>query len=561
MYNGDILAKTSLLLMTYYLKNLPWRDIFLLIFILVFEVSIHPLGIGPDRRIHDPAVYRLNDPSYLPGDWYAGMAVESGVYTFYSKLIALAHTIHISPELWRLMLYVLCLVVLYYSLIRIGRLFSESFWVVPIVAVFHALLVTVAPPIWLYGPFIQVDGGLAPRSIGIALSFAALFFLLKNARVLPWVLLGIATLIHVSNSFIVFTLFLLAWLGAEWIQNHTLSVGHLSQLFRKTWFAFVFYFVSGGWFVFYVASLTLDKATFTADKFIWTWIYLRAPYMALPDMPEKAWLLFGLHILTIIVGWYILFKQGDETMKRRVNILGLVGVGAVVYFFLFYFFTFMRPWLPGFQFYSIRVVYLAHFVAYLFAAFLIMFACQKGTRRITSKIVVSGIVAGGIIFLLSSFGRDFLERSGKNVSTSLAQIREASKTPAPPTQMTTRYLYLHPEPFLAPPDWYGGAIYLPQVASFKSFGFTEQGLEEWYARLDDVSSGELERTYEEQKKVGRFSPVSIKWSKLYAKLSAKDVTRLAEKYHFNLFLSEKKLAYPFTVVAEDSDFRLYQLRP
>ena len=549
--------------MAHYLKNVPWKwkEIFLLLFLLVFEVSIHALGIGPDRRIHDPAVYRLTDPSYLPGDWYTGMAVASGVYTLYAKLIAFATTLHVSEELWRLTLYVSCLIVLYYSLIRIARLMSESFWVVPLVAVFHALLVTVAPPIWLYGPFIQVDGGLAPRSIGIALSFAALFFLLKNARMLPWILLGVATLIHVSNSLIVFTLFLAAWLGAEWLENHTLSAERVSQLLKRTWFAFASYFVSGGWFAFYAASLNVGKIEFTPEKFIWTWIYLRAPYMALPGMPEKAWLLFGLHIVAIAVGWYVLIKQGDENMKRRVNILGLVGLGAIVYFFLFYFFTFVRPWLPGFQFYSLRVVYLAHFVAYLFAALLIVAVYQKGIRKISPKIIVSGITVGVIMFLFTSFGRDFLERSGKNISVSLAQMEEVHKIPVPPTQATTRYLYLHPEPFLAPPDWYGVPTYLPQVASFKSFGFTKSGLEEWYARLDDVSSGELERVYEEQKIAGRFLPVSIKWSKVYAKLSADEVVRLSGKYHFNLFLAEKKLSYPFTVVAEDGDFRLYQLQP
>ena len=188
-------------------KKLPVSSLIVLGLLLVFEVSIHPLGFGPDRRVHDPAVYRLGDAEYLPGDWYTQMAVDSGVYTFYAKLVNVWHFLPFSEETWRLLLYAASLVVLYYAMIRIARLFSQSALVIPLVALFHAIVILVAPPIWLYGPFVHVDGGLAPRSIAIALSFLALSLLLHNARSLPWIVLGLATLIHVSNSLIIFTLF------------------------------------------------------------------------------------------------------------------------------------------------------------------------------------------------------------------------------------------------------------------------------------------------------------------------------------------------------------------
>ena len=143
-----------------YLRKLSWRHALIFIVLLLFEVSIHPLGFGPDRRVHDPAVYRLGDSNYLSGDWYTQMAVDSGVYVFYAKLVNVWHFLPFYEGTWRLLLYVASLVALYCAMIRIARLFSQSSLVIPIVAIFHAIVVVVAPPIWLYGLFIQIDGGL-----------------------------------------------------------------------------------------------------------------------------------------------------------------------------------------------------------------------------------------------------------------------------------------------------------------------------------------------------------------------------------------------------------------
>jgi hypothetical protein len=285
------------------------------------------------------------------------------------------------------------------------------------VAVFHAIVVVVAPPIWLYGPFIQVDGGLAPRSIGIALSFLALFYLLKNRSILPWALLGIATLVHVSNSLIIFTLFFAAWLCNEWVLDKRLDRGHLLALGKKAGVAVMIYIIAGGWFALYVASRGIGIETeFSDAKFIWTWIYFRAPYMALPLMPWKAWFLFFLHILAIVVGWYLLRTRAEIQNKKALDLLGYVGTGSVVYFFFFYLFAFAWPWLPGFQFYSIRVVYFAHFVAYIFAALLALSFLKDWTKKQKQFIFLLLLIAVTGILSSSLFpGKTFLKRVEKNL--------------------------------------------------------------------------------------------------------------------------------------------------
>lgn len=545
-----------------FFKKIRWQDAISFVLLLILEMSIHPLGIGPDRRIHDPAVYRLADPGYMPGDWYTQMAVESGVYVFYAKLVNVWHFLPFHEETWRLCLYIASLLVIYYVMIRIARLFSQSALVIPVVAVFHAIVVVVAPPIWLYGPFIQVDGGLAPRSIGIAFSFLALYCLLKNKNILPWVFLGIATLIHVSNSLIIFTLFFAAWLSNEWVSSKRLDRGHWFTLGKKAGLAVMIYVVSGGWFALYVASLGSGVETgFSDAKFIWTWIYFRAPYMALPLMPWKAWLLFFLHILALFVGWYLLRTRAEIQNKKALDLLGYVGAGAVLYFFVFYLFAFVWPWLLGFQFYSIRVVYFAHFVAYIFTALLLLPFLKDWTKKQKNRIfLLLLITAASILFVLSDPGRIFFKRVGKNLSTSWVYVtRSDARAPGLSGSATTKYLALHPEPFLAPPNWFGLPLYLPHATSYKTFGFTPKGLEEWYMRMNDVSRGELERIYETQMKSGRFEPVSINWSESYSSLTEEEIRFLAEKYSFRLFLTYKNKSYPFQLVAEDGDYRLYKI--
>jgi hypothetical protein len=554
-------------------QRIPWKTLLLFGVLLLFEFSIHPLTFGPDRRIHDPAVYRLDNPRYLPGDWYTDMATQSGVYTFYAKLVSAWHLLPIHEETWRLFLYLACLAVLYFSMIRIARIFSKSFLVVPIVAVFHAIVVLIAPPIWLYGPFIQIDGGLAPRSIGIALSFLALYFLLKNRGVLPWALLGIATLFHVSNSLIVFTLFFAAWFWSDiWAQKDERDRRYWRSLARKSVLAFMIYMVAGGWFVLYVANLGSvhpNETGFSSAKAIWTWIYFRAPYMALPLMPWKAWLLFLLHAVSIPIAWHFLRKQMAARRKKALDLLGLVGMGAFVYFFIFYLFAFVWPWLPGFQFYSIRVIYFMHFVSYLFVSLLLLSLCRTWWRKSRGqsvrvswhRVAFTVLAIAGISSLyFSAPGTKFLETASGNLLASWLRISDSNnRTIGFPQSTTEKYLFQNPEPFLAPPNWSGSSTYLPSVANFKSFGFTPQGLAEWYDRMNDVSRGALERTYAAQVRSGRSEPVTIDWTSVYATLTPEDVTRLAEKYGLRLFLAYGNRPYPFPVVAEDGRFRLYRV--
>ncbi len=553
-------------MMSVSLKNIRWRNVFLLAGLLIFEVAIHPLDIGPDRRIHDPAVYRLEDENYLPGDWYTQMAVDSRVYTFYAPLVNFGPFLGIPEELWRQFLYLVCLVVLYWSLIKIAGLFSRSPLVVPLVALFHAVLVIVVPPIWLYGPFIQVDGGLAPRSVGIAFSFLALYFLLNQARFLPWLLLGVATLIHVSNSLVTFVLFLAASLVSLWFHMKVADKVQWKKLFQEAINALVFYLLAGGWFALWIAfQASTFVPSLSSEKFIWTWVYFRAPYMALPLVRWEAWAIFGMHIITLFACWYLLRQYFFREKRFSIDLLGFVGSGALLLFFFFYIVTFVFPWLPGFQFYSLRVIYFLHFISYLFAALTVvsgMFFLKERMRiHLFPLILFFAVIILG--WSATSSGQYFFKRSYLNLYYTSVRLKDLHNPIGPPSseEAVGRYIFLHPEPFLAPPDWYGSPAYLPHMASFKTFGFTLKGLEEWYERINDVTGGELEKRYQAQKKSGVFAPVSFQWGEVYPRLTEEQVKNLAKKYHFRLFVTYREEIYSFPVLTEDNRYRLYQVTP
>ncbi|MEK7549637.1 MAG: hypothetical protein AAB519_01495 [Patescibacteria group bacterium] len=550
------------------LQRISWPQVFILGMLLFFEISIHPLGFGPDRRIHDPAVYRLADPVYMSGDWYTKMATESGVYTFYADLVNLGPTLGIPEEGWRLGWYIVSLVATYVALLALARLFFKSPLVVPLIAGLHAALIISAPPIWLYGPFLQIDGGLAPRSIGMALSFVALYFLIKNRRFLPWILLGVATLVHVSNSLIVFSLFFVAWLLYEGFVRFRMKEPHWNKFIQQGLITVGVYIVSGGWFALFIATLGAgQETTFSDVKFIWTWIYLRAPYMALPLMPWRSWVLFALHCIALVSCWYLLWKSRRIEHEERLHLIGLIGVGGIVYFFAFYFFAFIWPWLPAFQFYSIRVIYLTYCIAYLFIALSVVVVYQrlleKSGRFRYGKLAQHALTTVLFFFfffgvlLFTRPGEVFRERAPKNLMATWEYSHEMRMPDS--SSPTVQYLSAHPEPFLAPIHWFGSPKYLPHVASFKTFGFTKPGLEEWFRRMNDLSRGELQSEYKKQLQEGKFHPVVIDWTAYYMSLTPAEVEKLGEEYDFELFLTYQSLVYPFEVVAEDGDYRLYRI--
>lgn len=545
-----------------------WRDLLVVGLLIVIDMSIHALTGGPDRLIHDPAVYRWWDPNYLPGDWYTGISVASRVYTFYAPIVNAYHWLNLPEEFWRLFLYLTSLGLLYYAIIRIGRVFTRSFLVAPLIVLFHAALVAgSAQPIWLYGPFIQIDGGLAPRSIGVAASFLALFFLTKNRLLLASLVLGLATLVHVSNSLIVFSLFLLAWIINSYFQSRSSSGVSWLERARAVGLAVLVYLVAGGWFALYVARANGGvPADFPTEKFIWTWIDLRAPYMDLPSLPLRSWLRLLFHVAVIGAGWWWLKNRVAERTRPALNLLAIIGLGAFGYFLLFYLFAFLTPWLPGFQFYSLRVVYLAYFVAYLFLSLIVLTlarpyltkpsATAVGLVLILLAIAVFGSVpgirsVGGKVERLRVSYYRLLEVSG-------ASVPEKYRS-APPSHATFQYLYRQPEPFLAPPSWENGRYYLPNVASYKSFGFTPSSLAEWYERLNATSRGEIERSYQTQLKNGRFETLNWEWTNQYALLTPEEILSLAERYQFRLFVTYRSVELPFPILAEDDDNRLYQL--
>ncbi|HSX41735.1 MAG TPA: hypothetical protein VLE93_00095 [Candidatus Saccharimonadales bacterium] len=559
------------------IKNWRWLDALLVVALILFDVAVHPLGIGPDRLIHDPAVYRLANSHYLPGDWYTAMAVKSGIYTFYAHLVNFHSFLHLSEELWRQILYLGGLAILYYALIRIARLFTKNILVVPVLVVLHYLLVTgINQPLWLYGPFIQIDGGLAPRTIGIALSFLALFFLLNESLNWMAILLGVATLVHVSNSFIIFSLFLAAWLIRDWL-GHLSFKGWWQRTGRKTAIAVGLYLLFGGWFALWVAHLGSGGATIETQKFIWGWIYVRAPYMALPLAGRYWWVRLWAHALAIVVGWLLVRWKLDDRARKALDTVALIGLGSVGYFYLFDYFAFIKPWLPGFQFYSIRVIYLCYFTAYLFiglsiAVYLdivLKFIRQRLNPQAYLAFLALLIVATTGLIISSPANQTFQLTASTNVQASRYWLLQSAGAQAkdiprkyqvgPPTTALFKYLQSHGQPVLTPPTWNTGAYYISRVVSFKSFGYTPQGMADWLERLNAVTAGVFDQAYAKQKAAGRFEPTNPEWHQLYASLTPEQVLALGQKYQFKLFLSYQDSNYPFPFIVGDGDFKLYQL--
>lgn len=552
-------------------KKQNWRDFFLVIGLIFFDTLIHPLTPGPDRLIHDPAVYRLANSSYMVGDWYTEMAVKSNVYVFYAKLVMFGPSIGIPEELWRMGLYLISLAVLYYALIRIARLFTPNMWVVPILVVLHAFLNTgYNQPPWLYGPFIQIDGGLAPRSIGVALSFLALYFLLRRSLLVVAGLLGLATFIHVSNSFIVFTLFWLVWLIDAVIRRHRNRQGTWGEIVRHGVTTGIVYLCLGGWFALYVA-FSGAKGSLPTEQFIWAWVYFRAPYMALPLGTLAGKAAIALKVSILFLGWYGVRRLIVSSVRAYWDMAGFVGLGAMAYFGFYYVTAFVIPWLPGFQFYSIRIVYFVYWLAFMMMSLLALILAE----RIARKVRMGWLIVGGLAITLlgwgivSHQGRLLTERVPRNSNATKLQLNRLTgvyHTPFRPGEqmyqpdgVLYRYLVDHPEPMLVPINWVKGPFYLPSIVTFKSFGFTEEGLSEWFERMNDLTKGDLVRTYDAQQLAGTWRPFEPNWTEYYGRLTVDDVRLLAAKYHFQLFVAPATHAYPFPVITKDNEYRLYRI--
>lgn len=560
-----------------YAQKLPWKGIFLLSILLLFEVSMHPLGIGPDRRIHDPGVARFLDPHSYPGDWYADAVQASGVYPFYGALIGIGDVIGIGEERWRMFLYIACLVVTYSSLLRIARVFTDNILVIPILVVLHAAAYLYDPPAWLYGPFIHVDGGFAPRSLGVAFSFLAIALALEKKVLAPWIVLGLATLIHVSNSLLIFLLLLFAkaieWIIAIWREES--GVHSIKQKIRnftgRIALAALAYVLSGGWFVLAVAIRDAAAHTnFPAQQFIWIWTYFRAPYMALPEISHSSWLIFFLLIgAGVVSGAFLYFSK--KYFKKPIVFLGSLGGGALLGFGFFYLTSFVYPWLTGFQLYSFRIVYIFYFVAYLFIVVALIsfpsFCVEKLSGRfifLRNKKVFVGMytLILGSIFI---WGIDeykvldkYLERAQNNIVKSYRYLLNPG-FPELESSIQKFLLEHRSEAYLAPPNWYGPPQYTSHVASFKVFGFTQASLPIWYERMDALSYYELSKTYNKQFVTGKFKTTTIDWKEKYDTLSTKEIEVLQKKYKFRYFITTAKAEYPFTVLIREEDQVLYDL--
>lgn len=552
-----------------FLNSILKRDLDFLaaLSLTILDSAVKPLTYGPDRLIHDPAVNRILDPGYLQNDWYTQMATDSGIYYFYARLVGLYKSLGINEEQWRLFLYILFITLLYYSIIKIIRqIVNKPIIPVITIVIIHALFNSgINQPVWLYGPFIHIDGGLAPRTIGMSLSFLGLLFLITSKPYLSAAALGIAALFHPSNSLVLYLIIFGAWTIKSLI--YKASIGKIITVIAQTIVVFI---AAGGWFVLKVALGSWRGADhFSSEKYIWIWTYFRAPYLVLPEVTSYWWRLFVINILFTLFSWASIRNLLLEKNREAYLLVTITGLSAVIYFFAYYYFAFINPWLPGFKLYSIRGIYLLYFASFVnagIAAYCIYemlinklpLIVKLDKYRVISFKIIFTLTAASILSLYSG-GSNLIVNSLENISRSYSTATLV-KAGLPDTEIYNTLSTIS-DPILTPPNFNTYGVYIPTVVSFKSFGFTDSGLIEWYSRINSLVNDELENTYNFQLREGSFKSVSINFQERYSELTNDEVAALSVKYDFKYFLTFSGLQYNFKVISKDRKYTIYEVTP
>lgn len=539
------------------LKNDFQSGYFGLLSLIFFNLLIFlhkPFNIGPDRAIHDPAVNRIIDPTYLTNDWFVNAISDSGVHFFYGKLISLHAYIGIDRFIWEDILYILSLQILIFSFFKITKTLNRNIFLVLILFLVHALAFILIPPQFGYGEFFPIDYGLAPRSLSIPFTFLSISFMLRGSYLWAAFYVGLSTLLHPSNGILSFMLIFLIRIFL--VINEFLKFNSLKSISEILKF-FIIYILSGGFFAFLIALNSIGNSAMDINEFSWAWIYLRAPYLDILDQGLRTYALWIAHFLMLIFFIYKFMKTNNRS--RHQLILILISIISIVFFAIFYISFYFFPSKTIFSLYSFRLIYLFFFSIHLMSAlyvlkkysnFLNYISFQKKFFLDVSVKTISVLLIAINIYIISDFEnlKDSFLKFGSNKLEITSDVHE-------------KLYNLNETVMMDPKLVFSSNFYISSFVSFKNFGFTETSMKEWLKRLNLMCSNSISKEYINQLNKGKFSNSEISWENCFNNKSEQELKEIMSDYRINYLLiknSDDRFSN-IEVVSKNETFKLLRI--
>jgi hypothetical protein len=532
-------------------RTANFKLIVFILFGISLDLIIHPLTHGPDRLIHDPAVNYYLSPS-VNMDWYTSVAVSSHIYLAYSYVIGAGQYLLGCTEKWRAILYVFSLCANYLAIAKISKLLSGGLAVASVLVIIHTAFFQVFGNPWVYGQFLQIDGGLAPRSISNAAGFWGLYLFLANRYHRGAILLGLATFIHPSNTLLIYTLLIISMT----LCSLTHKSWNIKDTIRTSIINTIIYIFCGGWFAFAVYLYTSSTAEISGHFLMWVWLYIRAPYMLYVNNRASDIIL---PFLTCIIscGCYFYLKLLQDTLQfhqhqsKNLQFLFYISILSFLGFFIYQINAYYLYSLTLFKSYSIRLLNYGYLASFLLISFTIkelwvsyIKTCLKTVSLCKKYLYILGllIVFIGLVIAFNNNKLIYAKLCSQNSEINVINFIKRKDLS-----------------FLGPPNFNHSWIYLNQAITFKSFGFTDESIFEWANRISFSKNCDLKNIYENQLKVGKFKTPNINFDNCYNNLTVGELKKIANRLNISYALVYDEMTGLGNVVYKDQNFVLYRI--
>ncbi len=520
-----------------------------MIFGVSFDLIVHPLTRGPDRLIHDPAVnhYIFNQTG---NDWYTNVAVSTNLYYFYAKLIWLGKYLTDCIEQWRSFLYISFLSIQYFAIAKISEELTGKHVLGITVILLHTItFATIGNP-WVYGMFLQIDGGLAPRTISNAIGLIAFYLFMINRERVASSLLGLASLVHVSNTLIVFMMLLVS-------KIYTLRNSHLTTLktsFKYSMLNLICYVICGGWFVLVVYFSTENHLPIDKNYVMWLWLYVRAPYLIFTNNTPVAIATPITALLVTSIAIFYLFRKKSHHFSLQTKLLKYVYTVALtsyVSFILYEINAYYFISLTFFKLYTIRLLNYAYFASMLIiGCAIINLAANLHITRFSivnffRKNKYNFPIILTVAITMFSISKNSLRFQGLCTKKTEFSMME--------------YIHNHKISFIGPPKYNQSWLYLNQSITFKSFGFTDASIVEWSRKLSVSERCDIYGEYSYQNFNGKYRAVKFDFDSCYNELDSNQLKVQSKINQVNYVLVKGSRENLGAVVFKDNLHTLYKL--
>jgi hypothetical protein len=532
------------------LRTANFRLIIFIFFGITLDLIIHPLTHGPDRLIHDPAVnyYLSRSVNY---DWYTSIAVSSQIYLPYSYVIGAGQYLLGCTEKWRAILYIFSLCANYLAIAKISKLLSGGLAVASALIIIHTVFFKVTGNPWVYGQFLQIDGGLAPRSISNAAGFWALYLFLANRCHRGAILLGLATFIHPSNTLLIYTLFVFSMT----LCSLTHRSCNIKDTIRTTIINTVIYIFSGGWFAFTVYLYTTSSAEISGHFLMWVWLYVRVPYMLYVNNHVTAIILpFLMCIISCACYFYLKLQdtlQFHPHKSKNLQFLFCISALSFLGFFIYEINAYYLYSLTIFKMYSIRLLNYGYLASFLLISLttreLWVSYIKTWLKKVSSCKKYLYIPCLLIVFIASVLAFNNNKLIYAKLCSQNSEIN------------VINFIKRKDLSFLGPPTFNHSWIYVNQAITFKSFGFTDDSIFEWANRISFSKNCDLKNIYENQLKVGKFKAPNINFDNCYNSLTAGELKKIADRLNVSYALVSDEMTGLGNIVYKDQNYVLYRI--